>query len=109
MPETIPTRLESVSVVPKANVYFDGKVVSHSVFMPNGQKKSIGLIYPGSFKFNTDGPEVMQMTAGSARVKLAGESQWMTYGAGTSFRVAGKSHFEIAVDSGIAEYICTFE
>jgi purine/pyrimidine-nucleoside phosphorylase len=109
MPDTIPQKLESVSVVPKANVYFDGKVVSHTVFMPGGQKKSIGLIYPGSFKFNTDGPEVMQMTTGSARVKLAGESQWKTYNAGTSFRVGGKSHFEIAVDSGIAEYICTFE
>ena len=108
MPET-PKKFDSVSVVAKANVYFDGKVVSHTVFMPGGQKKSIGLIYPGTFKFNTDGPELMEMTAGSAKVKLAGETQWKTYAAGTSFRVPGKSHFEIAVDSGIAEYVCTFE
>lgn len=109
MPDTQHKKFDSVSVVAKANVYFDGKVVSHTVIKPGGQKMSIGVMFPGSFKFNTDGPEVMEMTAGSAKVKLAGESQWKTYAAGTSFRVPGQSSFEIAVDAGIAEYICTFE
>lgn len=101
-------KLENVTAVCKANVYFDGKVVSHTLLTKEG-KKSLGLIYPGSYKFNTDAPERMEMTAGSCRVRLAGESDWRGYPAGATFRVPGKSSFEIAVDQGIAEYICTYE
>lgn len=99
---------ENVNVVCKANVYFDGKVVSHSVFFPDGRKKTIGLIYPGSFTFNTEAPEVMQIVAGACRVRLKGQSDWKDYAAGTGFDVAGKSSFEISVASGIAEYVCSF-
>ena len=98
----MPEKFDNVSVVCKANVYFDAKVVSHTVLFAGGKKKTLGLIYPGTFKFNTDAPELMEMTAGTCRVKQAGESQWKTYGAGTSFHVAGKSSFEIAVDAGVA-------
>ena len=44
---TIPTEFRGVTAVAKANVYFDGKVVSHSILFPDGSKKTIGLIYPG--------------------------------------------------------------
>lgn len=101
-------KLENVTAVCKANVYFDGKVVSHTILTKEG-RKTLGLIYPGTYKFNTDAPERMEMTAGSCRVRLAGETQWQTCAAGSAFRVPGKSSFEIAVDQGIAEYICTFE
>jgi uncharacterized protein YaiE (UPF0345 family) len=101
-------QIDGASIKLKANVYFDGKVVSHTV-LKDGKKRTVGLIYPGAYTFNTDAPERMDVTAGSCRVKLAGESAWKTYGAGTAFRVPGKSSFEIAVDAGIAEYLCTFE
>ena len=102
------TQFDNVSVTCKANVYFDGKVVSHSLKLPGGQKVTLGLIYAGEFRFNTDAPERMDMTAGACRVKLAGEKDWKSYKAGTTFNIPGKSHFDIAVDSGIAEYICSF-
>ena len=51
------SQFDNVSVVKKANVYFDGKVVSHTVLFADGAKKTIGLIYPGSFTFNTGAPE----------------------------------------------------
>ncbi len=101
-------QLENVTVVCKANVYFDGKVVSHTV-LDGDRKRTIGLIYPGSFTFNTDAPERMDIVAGSCRVRLGGASDWNTYDSGTFFRVPGKSAFDIAVDAGIAEYVCTFE
>jgi hypothetical protein len=50
----------------------------------------------------------MEIVAGECRVKLKGASDWMQYGAGTTFHVPGDSAFEIAVDGGIAEYICSF-
>ena len=101
-------QFDQVSVVCKANVYFDGKVVSHTILFPDGTKKSAGLIYPGQYTFNTGAPEIMEIIAGSCRAKIKGEADWKPYAAGTAFKVAGNSSFDIAVDSGIAEYICSF-
>lgn len=105
----VPEQMGGVAVQLKANVYFDGKVVSHSLFFPDGTKKTVGLIYPGSFHFNTDGPERMDIVAGNCRVKLNGETAWKDFPKGTHFNVPGKSGFDIAVESGIAEYLCSFE
>jgi len=101
--------LSNVTVPLKANVYFDGKVVSHTLLSQDGTKKTLGLIYPGSFTFNTGAPERMDIVAGTCRARLKGETEWKTYAAGTFFRVPGNSAFDITVDSGIAEYLCTFE
>lgn len=102
------TQFDDVSVVAKANVYFDGKVVSHTVHFKGGEKKTLGLIYPGSFHFTTGAPERMDIIAGSCRAKLAGKDEWVAYGAGSGFDVPGNSAFDIAVEGGIAEYICSF-
>lgn len=104
----IPRQFDEVIVIVKANVYFDGKVVSHSVLFKDGSKKTVGLIYPGTYTFNTDAPERMDIIAGSCRVKVAGDAVWKEYAGGTYFNVPGKSSFEIAVDSGMAEYVCSF-
>ena len=109
MPENAPSQFDNVSVVCKANVYFDGKVVSHAVIFGDATKKTIGLIYPGSYEFNTGAPEKMDIIAGSCKVKIAGESNWTSYSAGSFFNVAANSSFEIVVDEGIAEYLCSYE
>lgn len=101
--------IENATVTLKANVYFDGGVVSHTVLSADGKRRTIGLIRPGTYVFNTDAPELMEIIAGTCRVKLAGATDWKSFAAGSEFRVAGKSRFEIAVDSGLAEYLCTFE
>lgn len=106
---TVPDRFENVTVQRKANIYFDGKVVSHTVVAADGSRKTLGLIYPGTFQFNTDAPERMDITSGSCRVRLAGQTDWIPYPAGMSFRVAGKSSFEIIVEQGLTEYVCSFE
>jgi uncharacterized protein YaiE (UPF0345 family) len=102
-------RIDDVSVICKANIYFEGKVISHTVLFKDGKKKTIGLIFPGAFRFNTDAPERMEITAGSCRIRRAGEGQWSPYPEGAFFKVPGKSSFEIAVDDGILEYVCSFE
>ena len=99
----------SVTAVAKANVYFDGKVVSHTIKFADGSKKTLGLIYPGSFHFGTDAAERMDIVAGSCEVKLDGEQAWKIYEAGNFFNVPAKSGFDIKVGSGIAEYVCSFE
>ena len=101
------SQFDSVSVVKKANVYFDGKCVSHTVVLADGTKKTVGVILPSSLTFNTGAPEIMECVGGSCRVKLAGESEWKTYGDGQSFNVPGNSSFEIACDEPY-HYVCHF-
>lgn len=105
---SVPASFSGVTVSTKANVYFDGRVVSHTVLMPDGAKKTLGLIYPGSHHFVTGAPERMEIVAGACRVTLDGSTAVQDYPAGTSFDVPGKSGFTIAVAGGICEYICSF-
>lgn len=105
---SLPTSFSGVTVHTKANVYFDGKVVSHTVLMPDGAKKTLGLIYPGSYHFGTGAPERMEIVAGACRVTLDGATTAKDYPAGTAFDVPGQSGFTIEVPSGICEYICSF-
>lgn len=105
---TIPTQFSGVTAVAKANIYFEGKVVSHSILFPDGSKKTLGLIYPGRFHFGTDKAERMEIVAGSCHVRLDGQTAIKDYAAGQTFEVPAKSGFDIEVKSGICEYICSF-
>lgn len=105
---SLPTSFAGVTVHTKANVYFDGRVVSHTVLMPDGAKKTLGLIYPGSYHFDTGAPERMEIVAGTCRVTLDGATAGKDYPAGAFFDVPGKSGFTIAVPAGLCEYICSF-
>lgn len=109
MSSSAPLSFANVEVLAKANVYFEGKVVSHTVVFADGSKKTLGLIYPGSFHFGTQAPERMQIVAGACRARLDGQTEWKPYAAGSDFRVPGNSGFTIAVESDITEYICSFE
>jgi uncharacterized protein YaiE (UPF0345 family) len=104
----LPTQFTGVTVHTKANVYFDGCVVSHTLLMPDGAKKTLGLIYPGSYHFGTGASERMEITAGACRVTLDGQTAVKDYPAGSSFDVPGKSGFTIEVKTGLCEYICSF-
>jgi purine/pyrimidine-nucleoside phosphorylase len=101
-------QFDAVSVVKKANVYFDGKCVSHSLVLSDGVKKSVGVILPSTLTFNTGVPEIMEGVAGSCRVRLKGEAEWRTYGAGESFNVPGNSSFDIEVVGDAYHYVCHF-
>jgi uncharacterized protein YaiE (UPF0345 family) len=98
----------AVTAIAKANVYFDGKVVSHTLVFPEGSRKTLGLIYPGAFHFGTNAAERMEIIAGACRVKLDGESVWNAFSAGQVFEVPAKSGFNIEVAAGICEYVCSF-
>jgi len=104
----IPEQFVGVTAVSKANVYFDGNVVSHAIIFPDGSKKTLGLIYPGKYHFNTEAPERMQIVAGNCEVILDGQSGSRSYSPGDAFEVSGKSGFTIEVAKDLCEYICSF-
>ncbi len=95
------------TVKQRANIYHDGRVTSRSVITAEGEMKTLGIMLPGTYHFSTEAPEVMEVTQGSCRVKLADTQEWVTYSEGESFNVPANSHFEIEVDT-ILDYTCHF-
>ncbi|MFN0068184.1 MAG: pyrimidine/purine nucleoside phosphorylase [Limisphaerales bacterium] len=98
----------NVTAVAKANVYFDGQVVSHTILLPDGVKKTLGLVYPGTYHFGTDRAERMEIVAGACTVMLDGQSSATAHSAGQAFEVPAKSGFTITVAGGLCEYVCSF-
>ncbi len=102
--------INQISVTTKANVYFDGKCVSHGITFADGTKKSVGVILPATLTFNTGAPEIMECVAGACEYKLDGSDSWVKSSPGEKFSVPGNSKFEIRVAAGsdAYHYICHF-
>ena len=47
------SQFDNVSIVKKANAYFDGKVTSRTVIFSDGSKKTLGIMMPGEYEFST--------------------------------------------------------
>ena len=100
-------KLAAAEVATQANVYFDGKCVSHTVKLADGTKKSVGVILPATLTFKTGAAEVMECVAGACEYKLAGSEAWQKSSAGEKFSVPANSSFEIRVAEAY-HYICHF-
>ena len=101
------SEFNGVTVVKKANVYFDGKVTSRTVIFPDGSKKTLGIMLPGEYEFNTGKKELMEIMAGEMDVLLPGTSSWKTVRGGESFEVNENSKFQLKVKS-LSDYCCSF-
>ena len=98
---------ENVTAVPKANVYFDGKVVSRNLIMPDGSKKTLGYMQAGEYEFSTGAEELMEVIEGSMDVLLPGETEWKTFGPGEAYKVSGNSKFQVKVPD-FTDYCCSY-
>ncbi len=105
---SITESLPGVAVATKANVYFDGKCVSHGVTFADGSKKTVGVILPSTLTFNTGAPEIMEGTGGSCEYRLDGTDTWVKSSAGEKFSVPGNAKFDIRVTGEPYSYICHF-
>ena len=101
-------QISNISVTTKANVYFEGKCISHGITYPDSTKKSVGVILPSTLTFNTGVAEIMEYVAGSCEYKLAGTDAWVKSSEGEKFNVPGDSKFDIRVTEPY-HYICHFE
>lgn len=101
------SQFDNVSIIKKANIYFDGKVSSRTVLFADGSHKTLGLMAEGDYTFGTEAAELMEILAGHVEVKLAGESEWKSYGEGQSFNVPANSSFDVKV-TGMADYCCSY-
>lgn len=98
---------QNVEVKKKANVYHEGRVTSRTIITPDGAMKTLGVMLPGNYRFNTQAPERVDVTQGRCRVRLAGQSDAREYQAGDSFDIPGDSHFDIEVVD-LLDYVCHF-
>lgn len=101
------TQISGATIATQANVYFDGKCVSHSLTLADGTKQSVGVVLPATLTFNTGAPEIMECVAGGCEYLLAGASTWLKSGPGDKFSVPGNSSFQIRVSESY-HYICHF-
>lgn len=100
-------RFEKVTVVKKANVYFDGKVTSRTVLWEAGTRRTLGIILPGRYEFGTSERERMEILAGTLRALLPGTDAWAVFEAGQSFDIPARSRFTIESD-GVVDYCCSY-
>ncbi|MEW6426614.1 MAG: pyrimidine/purine nucleoside phosphorylase [Thermodesulfobacteriota bacterium] len=101
------SQFENVTVLKKANIYFEGKVSSRTVLFADGSKKTLGIMLPGEYEFSTDAAELMEITAGELTVQLPGDAAWRKIHGGQSFRVPANASFRLRV-SAITDYCCSF-
>ncbi len=98
---------KGVTVVRKANVYFDGRVTSRTVLFGDGSKKTLGVMLPGEYEFNTGDKELMEIMSGELQVRIAGDRDWKPIKGGQSFEVPANSRFNLKV-SVLTDYCCSF-
>ena len=99
-------QFDGVSVSKKANVYFDGKCVSHTVTVPDGIRKSVGVILPSTLRFDLSTKEVMEVVEGTAYVSINGQVE-QTFAAGQSWTVEAGGYFVIRAEQPV-HYVCHF-
>jgi len=101
------SEFNNVTVVRKANIYFDGKVSSRTIVFADGSKKTLGVMLPGDYEFNTADKEVMEIMSGELEVMLPGAQSWRTIRGGESFDVPAQAKFSLKIKT-ITDYCCSF-
>jgi len=91
----------------KINEYFDGRAKSIS-FQSATLPATVGVISAGEYEFGTNKRETMTVLSGALTVMLPGMQEWMTFGAGEYFDVAGQASFKAKTDVDTA-YLCTYQ
>ncbi len=101
-------QFKNVTAVAAGNVYFEGKVVSHTIVMPDGAKKTLGVIMPGSYHFGTEAAEIMEMAKGACSYVRDGSEESIAVPEGDRFDVPANSGFTITVEGEPCHYVCSF-
>ena len=98
---------ENVTIIKKANVYYDGKVTSRTLLLPDGTKKTLGIIMPGEYEFGTADKEIMEVLAGKLNVLLPGSEAFESFEEGQRFEVPPNSSFKVSADD-VTDYCCSY-
>lgn len=101
------SEFKNVTIIKKANIYFKGNVISYSVIFPDGSRKTLGVMLPGEYEFNTADKEIMEIISGDLDISLPNEEDWKTIKGGENFEVPAQSKFGVKVRD-ITDYCCSY-
>lgn len=101
------SEFKNVTIIREANVYFNGGVTSRTIIFDSGCKKTLGVMMPGDYEFNTGSAELMEILSGDLDVLLPGADSWQTIKGGESFEVSANAAFKLKVKS-LTDYCCSF-
>jgi purine/pyrimidine-nucleoside phosphorylase len=101
------SEFNNVSVLKKANVYFDGNVSSRTIHFTDGSLKTLGFMLPGEYTFNTADKELMEIIDGNLDVLLPGTDQRQSVTGGESFDVPANAVFTVKINTP-TDYCCSF-
>lgn len=101
------SEFNNVTIVKKANVYFDGNVTSRTVKFADGTQKTLGFMLPGEYTFNTGAAEIMEILSGDLEVLLPDTTEWQSIKGGEAFDVPANAKFTVKILSG-TDYCCSF-
>jgi len=100
------SRLQNVSVVKKANIYYDGNVTSRTVEFEDGSIKSLGIMLPGEYTFGTADAEIMEILSGELEIRLPNE-EFKTLHTPKTFSVPANSSFDLKIKT-VTDYCCSY-
>ena len=100
------SKLENVSVVKEANIYYDGKVTSRTVEFADGSIKSLGIMMPGEYTFGTNEAEIMERLSGDLEIKLPNE-EWKSLKTPETFNVPANASFDLKIKT-VTDYCCSY-
>ncbi|MCR8645606.1 pyrimidine/purine nucleoside phosphorylase [Paenibacillus sp. N1-5-1-14] len=100
-------KFEQVSVLKKANVYFEGKVTSRAVILADETKVTLGIMLPGDYEFGTDSKEIMEILSGELKVLLPDSEEWQAITGPAEFTVPANAKFKLQVAT-VTDYCCRY-
>jgi purine/pyrimidine-nucleoside phosphorylase len=100
-------KFTNVTVIKKANIYFNGNVTSRTVEFGDGSRKTLGIILPGEYEFGTADKEGMEILSGTLKALLPGSREWKSFEPGQAFEIAANSKFKVAATE-VVDYCCSY-
>ena len=100
-------KFKDVNVDKLANIYFKGNVISRNIFFKNGSRKTLGVMLPGKYEFNTKARELMEITSGKLSLKLQNNDEWKLIKDGMDFNIPKNSSFKVEVLE-LVNYTCSY-
>ena len=100
-------KYRSVDVDKLANIYFKGNVISRNIFLKDGSRKTLGVMLPGKYEFNTEARELMEIMSGKLNLKLQNDEDWKSIEYGMNFNIPKNSSFKLEVLE-LVNYCCSY-
>lgn len=97
---------ENATVHKAALVYYDGRVTSRELQTADGSRKTLGVILPGEYAFETAEEETIEILDGVLRVDHPDGSTGR-YEPGDVFSIPPESEFVVATDD-VVDYCCSY-